>query len=341
LGVSRPPRPERTLPIGLVRSAISFALRQGWEVNAILARAGISAELLAQGRARVTEAQGTEMMRALWELTDDEMLGMGSHPLPRGSFKLLCYGLIGAEDLRDALNRARGFARAMPALPRPTITEEDGLARLSWEGLAFENDSEHLLTYSGIALVHRLIAWALAQPMPLTRVELPFPEPASTEMADLVFGAPQVYAAPHPAIVFDAVLLQAPLLRSEAELDEFIANSPAGLLARPTQARRTSSAVRKLVQQGLARGQRLEAAEIAKALTMSQQTLRRRLAEEGTSLREIRDEQLRDAAITALVGDRESVAEIATRLGFSETSAFTRAFRRWTGSPPSAYRVGQ
>jgi len=74
---------------------------------------------------------------------------------------------------------------------------------------------------------------------------------------------------------------------------------------------------------------------------MSPQTLRRKLAAEGTSLREIRETVLRDAAVTALVQGEEPIAEIAERMGFSEPSAFTRAFRRWTGSPPSAYRSSE
>ena len=80
--------------------------------------------------------------------------------------------------------------------------------------------------------------------------------------------------------------------------------------------------------------------EVATRLSISQQTLRRRLAADGTSLRGVRDQVLRDAAITALVDGDESIGELSIRLGFSEPSAFTRAFRRWTGNPPSAYRAG-
>jgi len=68
-------------------------------------------------------------------------------------------------------------------------------------------------------------------------------------------------------------------------------------------------------------------------------TLRRQLASEGTSVRAIRDEVLRDAAVSALAHGDLPMAAIARHLGFSEASAFTRAFRRWTGSAPSDYRA--
>ena len=78
--------------------------------------------------------------------------------------------------------------------------------------------------------------------------------------------------------------------------------------------------------------------DIAKRLNVSAQHLRRLLREEGTSFREIKEEILRDEAIASLVRGRETVEALSDRLGFSEPSAFRRAFRRWTGSPPGSYR---
>jgi AraC-like DNA-binding protein len=78
--------------------------------------------------------------------------------------------------------------------------------------------------------------------------------------------------------------------------------------------------------------------DVAKRLTISAQHLRRLLRDEGTSFREIKEEILRDEAIASLVRGGETVEELSDRLGFSEPSAFRRAFRRWTGNPPGSYR---
>lgn len=334
----REPSDDRTLPIELVRAAASFAIAQEWDVNGILHQAGIPPLLLAQGRARITESQATSIIQALWHHTDDEAFGMGAHPLPRGSFRLLLYGASGAPDLGTAVERVRGFGRAMPALPPVELVRDGDRARLTLDLASGFDDPAHLMTYTGLAVAHRVMSWAVARPIPLRAVELPFPAPASREMPDLVFGAPQVYDAPLPGLVFDATWLTAPLMRDEAAVDLFVARSPAGLLARPTSdGTSTADRVRRLVIQGL-RGAHLTGDEIAERLAMSPQTLRRKLAAEGTPLRQIRDEVLRDAAVSALVGGDESLTDLAARLGFSEPSAFTRAFRRWTGSPPSAYR---
>lgn len=328
----------RTLPIELVTSAVEFATAQGWDVDTIMDESGIPASLLTQGRARITEPQATQIIRTLWRLTDDELLGFGTHPLPRGSFKLLCYGLLGAADLNEALTLAQSFASAIPAMPKLQLEVHDDLATLSWDNLEVPHDPAHLWTFAGVALVHRLISWALAKPVALGRVELPFTKPPNTELADLVFGTDQTYGTDRPALVFQASYLKWPLMRSADELEVFIAQSPAGLLARPRSEAPTSTRVRRLVRQGLDRGDRVGATEVADQLAISTQTLRRLLGDEGTNLRAIRDTELRDAAISALVQTQEPISAIAIQLGFSEPSAFSRAFRRWTGTPPSGYR---
>ncbi len=74
-------------------------------------------------------------------------------------------------------------------------------------------------------------------------------------------------------------------------------------------------------------------------LAVSPATLRRRLQAEGTSYRHLKDAVRRDAAISALTAGHEPIAELAARMGFSEDTAFLRAFRRWTGTTPGAFRT--
>jgi AraC-like DNA-binding protein len=77
---------------------------------------------------------------------------------------------------------------------------------------------------------------------------------------------------------------------------------------------------------------------LASALAVSGRTLARRLAEEGTSFRELLDDVRREFA-SALLQDRSlSIADIAFFLQYSEPAAFNRSFRRWTGQTPSAFR---
>lgn len=92
-----------------------------------------------------------------------------------------------------------------------------------------------------------------------------------------------------------------------------------------------------LLMQRLAFGQP-DAAEIAAQLHMSLRTLQRRLREEGSSWSQVADAARRDVACQELRQSTRPVSEIALLTGFSDTRAFLRAFRRWTGLTPTQYR---
>jgi len=79
--------------------------------------------------------------------------------------------------------------------------------------------------------------------------------------------------------------------------------------------------------------------ELAKELSMSEQTLRRKLSAEGASYQQIKD-NLRNDMANKLLRDRSiTIAEIGKRLGFSEPRAFTRAYKQWMGVTPREYRA--
>jgi AraC-like DNA-binding protein len=76
----------------------------------------------------------------------------------------------------------------------------------------------------------------------------------------------------------------------------------------------------------------------ARALHASARTLQRNLEAEGTTFSEVLDRRRASLARTLLRDTNEPIAEIAARVGFSDVAPFTRAFRRWTGTPPGAFR---
>ena len=78
--------------------------------------------------------------------------------------------------------------------------------------------------------------------------------------------------------------------------------------------------------------------EIAEVLRMSPRTVKRKLAEHGTTFSAIRDDLRRQRALLLLDNRALSIGDVAARLGYSELPNFTRAFRKWTGQTPVAYR---
>ena len=139
---------------------------------------------------------------------------------------------------------------------------------------------------------------------------------------------------------FDPHWLDAPLIRDEDALDEMLRRAPFELLTRREYGTTVAEQVRRALARALRSSPRLPSlGEIAARLAVSPATLRRRLAQESTSYQQLKDAVRRDAAIAGLAEGSEPIAELAARLGFSEDTAFHRAFRRWTGTTPGAYRT--
>lgn len=325
-----------TIPIQRVQAIVELARRRGLDISSILVDAGIAASLLQEGRSRVTGAQASDLIRRLWRVTDDELFGLGLQPVPRGTFRLVCFGLVSAGDVRTAVERFESFNRSLPGIPPLGMSEAGEVARLSFDISAVPNPA-NLVIDSMLTITHRFIGWAIGRRIPLRGVEVPYPADPDVDDYDLIFGAPVRFSAPAPALVFDTEVLSAPITRDDDELIAFLADAPAGVLDRRVYAVSLSTQVRRILQRGLG-GDWPSVDDIATELAVSPQTLRRKLREENTSTRDIREVILRDAAITSLVRGDETVAALAQRLGFSEPSAFSRAFRRWTGNAPGSYQ---
>lgn len=341
----------RTLPIDVVRSLVMFALNRGWPIDPLLAAARVDPDLLAVGRSRVTEEQVAVILRGLWASTDDELVGLGRERVPRGTFRLLCYATLGAPDLGEALRRLTSFLDAVPALsmhvdfrstpPPPGLAAVD-VVRVVLPGGSGSpddaDDTEHIATVCGLLTLHRVISWAVRAPVPGLVVELPFSRPSYAGSLEALFSPTRLdYRTGRAALVFDRSALTLPIARHQHDIDEFVARAPRSILRAPEIEHTTAVRVRLLLEATARSGGWLSSNEVARRLAISEQTLRRRLSEEGTSFRELSEEVRRDAAITALVAG-DSVAVIAERLGYSAASAFTRAFQRWTGSTPGLYR---
>jgi AraC-like DNA-binding protein len=309
---------------------------RGLDVFDALRKAQISEQMLGQDGTRVTTAQANRLIQALWEATDDELFGIGPKPVPRGTFRMMTLGLIHVADLRTAIRRLMEFSRIATGFEAVDMVVGDVTTRL-YVGPAGHTQTDPLIVDVVMAVFHRFWGWLIGEQIVIDTVELPWAAPPHAAEYALIYGVAPTFEAPRAAITFSSKYLSAPVVRSEHELIEFIRTSPNDLLFRQDYQPTTSSRVRRMIERRTA-DDAVTVDDIAKRLSVSAQHLRRLLREEGTSFREIREEILRDEAIASLVRGGETVEELSDRLGFSEPSAFRRAFRRWTGNPPGSYR---
>lgn len=323
-----------------VLAALAGAGRAGLDTHDMLRRAGISPELLKFEKARVNSRQYSKLMQTLWSDMADEFMGMGPRRCRTGTFATMCALVIDCPTLETVYQQAWQFSR----LFEPTVCmrlEDDGdRARLVMviEGDVY--DPMHFLQESILVIWHRLGSWLIGQPVELELAEFNYPRPPHGDEYRHIFHCPLAFNARETALTFDRRFLTAPVIRDKPEMRRFLKTSPADLLSRPDESNTYTGRIRALIGRDFSKP--LPDFEwIAAELHTSPQTLRRRLKQENTSFQEIKDLLRRDMAIYFLGRPEIAINDIAHRVGFTEPSTFHRAFKKWTGVTPGAYRDGE
>ncbi|OBI70532.1 AraC family transcriptional regulator [Mycobacterium sp. E796] len=306
-----------------------------WDIRAVLSTAGIAPASVHRACPAITPEMAAAVLRQLWAMTNDMFLGLGPHPVSRDTVRVLAFAISSAPTLGSALTRLEQFAPLFAGLPAPVVCSAGGRTTLSLRLDEFD-DTLSLVADSILMVAHRVINWATRRQVDLERVDVTYQRPRGETDHDLIFGAPTYFGMQCNALTFPTNVLTAPVVRRQEEIEQFLTDIPSTLLSEFEFNASHALRVRTMIERCL--GHHVcSADEIATAMGISRQTLRRRLQEENTSVSAIRDDVLHKAARDSLAQGGETVSALAGRLGFSEPSAFTRAFRRWTGESPSAF----
>ena len=331
-----PPAPALTVGIEFALNLLSGLRRRGIDGSELLREAGIPDAALHQPGARIATIQLAQLLRALIERHDDEVLGMLSRPSKRGSFALQVRAGIAAPTLEQAIRHiAHVFRLLHDDLSLVLVREGQDLAGVALDFHRAEAASNPHLHELVLRVYWRLFAWLLGGQLPVVRFDFAYARPSYSEGYGPIFPAPWRFEAARSAMWFQAGRLQLPVCRDEQALRAFMADVPVQVIL-PRRDAGTSGRVRSHLQ----RAQPLwpDLARTAQALHMSPSTLQRRLAAEGSSFQALKDQLRREVAIYRLHTSDTALAKLAIELGFSDTAAFQRAFKRWTGLAPGSYR---
>ncbi|HEY6611519.1 MAG TPA: AraC family transcriptional regulator, partial [Pseudomonas sp.] len=177
--------------------------------------------------------------------------------------------------------------------------------------------------------------WVLGRPLPVTRLRCDFPAPPHAEQYHTVFACPIQFDAPATQLFFDAAVLDQPLPHASpqsAALYASLCERRSIELSRGDVAARVS----QLIVEHIAEPPDLAAA--ANALHCSPRTLSRKLLAQGWQYQQLVDQVREIHARRALSDPTQSITRIAQQLGYADNSGFFRAFKKWTGLSPSAFR---
>lgn len=320
---------------------LEYLEKEGLDPGALLDRAGLPRSALEAPQLRLPQARFEGLWHAAIEATGDPALALRVATRVRPS----TLGVI-------------GYLASASETPRNAFELVRGLTPLLWEDFSCELETDDELAFIRCRTGHgsrasRLtteyaigLTVAMSRALGAGRAEprearFAHAAPDHGDAYEQILQLPVRFDAGEDGVAFPISSLDQANPSADAALRELLERYAADQLARILAHAPLSQRIRARVLSALPSGE-LGADAVAAELGMSSRTLRRRLKEEGTSYQEILDEVRAELARRYLLREQRSSEEVAYRLGFSDPSAFAKAFRRWTGRTPADFvRAGE
>lgn len=335
--------PDSTLSIQLVRALVDEVERErggtGAFGHALLAAAGLDPDLLQEKTTRVSRESLYRMFEAAVRLTGEPAFALrwtetlGSH-----SFSPLSALLVHAPTLREALEALDRYHRLLADQDSFDVQEAGDKVIVRCCVDAGESALvQRFVAEMALAGMVKLLRYFSQQLRPCS-VSFAYPAPEYSADYERVFHGAEQFEQPYTGLTFDRALLNAPSPHDDQDVYgalRCVAEQRMLRLVRKTPyAQRVQE---HLVNHGPAH--RVGMAAVARGLGLSVRSLRRRLEAEGTTYNALLNESLGIIAKQLIRDGATSVQEIAFEMGFSDTSSFHRAFKRWTGLTPRTYQA--
>ncbi len=330
-----------TVSVVMIRVLVEACERAGVSCEKLLGAAGVDGRCLEDSNARVPIGDYERVQLAALDLTGDAALGlhMGESASFAG-FDVMASLIAHAATLRDGLNTYLKFGRILSDEPDSALHEADHTATLR-VGLSPGNPRcDRLRAELALAGFLRLIRhFAGPEALP-RRVCFQHPEPHYAHEYRRIFSGTERFDQPLTGIEFDRELLPRAPLHKDPELYQVLETQALRKVSRLERATSVTTRVQEYLSARALSG-RPDMAEVAQQLGMSERSLRRRLAGEGVTYTQLFEQALASAAKRMLRDPGQSILGAAYAMGFSDSSAFHRAFKRWTGVTPKQYRDQQ
>jgi len=328
-----------TIASGAIRKLLAVFEEEGVDPTPHLSATGIDPALVADQDARIP----LERLHALWEAAmrvaprPDAAL-RGAERYSPGDYGLVGFVAMNSATLEEAIRHAMRYMGLWTDDPGLGL-RDDGTLTITYRTPFADRPGLRLATEATPAeLLHsaRLLTQQRIAPIEVRFVHSAPPDVTAHEV---YFGCPVRFGAEDNAMRLSPDDLRLPMLKADAQLGAYLRSVANQALEKHGGAEETELArIRELIAEDLQKGvPTLD--QIAKRLCTSGRTLRRRLEAEGTSFRALLDQTRSELARSYVRDKRLPLSEVAFLLGFSEPSAFHRAFKRWTDSTPNAWRA--
>jgi len=329
----------KTVPYGSLNAILpllEYLESERYDLSAVLERAGIPRSALEDVRIRLPQAKFDLLWQAAIEASGDPALALRVSTLVKPStLGVIGYLAAASESGRNAFELVKGL---LPLFWEDFVCELECSGDVALLRCRTGKDaaaSRFMMEYViGLAVaMSRALGMARSGPLEVRFSHAP---PAYAAECERILRLPVRFAAGEDGVLFPIAMLDTSNPSADAALRQLLERHAADQLARIMSSAPLPERLRAAVLSMLPLGS-LTAESVAAQFGMSSRTLRRRLREAGTSYQEVLDDVRAELAHRYLARERRGIDEVAHLLGFSEPSAFTKAFRRWTGRTPADF----
>jgi AraC-like DNA-binding protein len=338
-----PKRPDGlpTAAGAITRLACDRVGKAGIALEPLLKKAGLTVQQIDDRGVRLPVQKQIRFLALAAGALQDEFLGFHlARDFDLREIGLLHYVLASSEMLDDALQRAARYSTTVNEGVSLEFVERNDVAIVfKYVGVARHSD-RHQIEFFITTLV-RACRELTGRTVSPHRVQLTHHRREDSSELDAFFGCDVELGAAVDEVAFPRAIKDLPVVTADPYLHDLLIGYCEEALARRTTSR---GAVRPAVENAIApvlpHG-KARLGEIARRLGMSQRTLARRLASEGLTFGRVLEELRHDLAQCHVRDSALSISQIAWLLGYQEVSAFTHAFKRWTGRTPRESRAAK
>ncbi len=240
-----------------------------------------------------------------------------------------------ADTLGDALEVLEEYLPILFESATLKLTQDTQFTRLT---LVIEDEARNVAEFF-LACLLNWPRWLTGQQIPVQQVDLAYPEPPSGHRYHQLFAAEVNFEAASNSILLANQYLSLPCTDANREMHQLHREFADALLGASHKKLALTAQIRHLIrEQILSQGDVIRREEVARQLGLSLRTLQRKLGELNTNFQTLYDQTRKELCLQMIRKGELSFGEIAFQLGFSNQSAFQKAFKRWVGMPPSRYR---
>lgn len=306
-----------------------------YDVNheAVFRQVGMDTAGLVEGSKRYQQEMVSRLWRAAVEATGDNHFGLKvARQIRPSTFSVVGYAMSCSANLGDALNRFARYAKLISSSATVELTETDAHTTLSCQFDTGGTPPIFQTIDTVLAGVVSFSSWIAGKRIIPAEVCFKRERPDCTKAYTKLLKCPLRFGHSEDCVVFHAKDMVRPILSADEHLAMLLDSMASAQMAELSE--RFAKKVRNCLLQQMEQGE-ISRKGTATLLHMTERTLLRRLKDEGTTFQEVLDRLREELAYEYLQRPDCTVLSVSTKLGFSDASTFSRAFKRWTGRRPS------